>query len=62
MEREKLPAAIARRLGECALIEDLLGRSSAQVFSTGEYFLKVGERDSLRRAALMQEYFARPAV
>ncbi len=55
----RLPEAILRRIGSVPLAQDSLGRSEAAVYEAGEFFLKIAPRDTLRRAALMQDYFAR---
>ena len=57
-----LPEEILRHVDPSCLARDALGRSDAQVFDAGGCFLKIGPRGSLRRAAVMQEYFARKGL
>ena len=57
-ERLHFPPDILRHIDTVRLMEDVLGRSEARVFDAGDGFLKIGSRESLRRAAVMQEYFA----
>ncbi|MBR0464172.1 MAG: phosphotransferase [Clostridia bacterium] len=61
-ERLHFPPDILRHIDAARLTEDGLGRSEARVFDAGDCFLKVGPRDSLRRAAVMQEYFAQKGL
>lgn len=58
----RLPEGIRRYVDPARLAEDSLGRSEAQVFDAGGRFLKIGPRGSLRRAATMQDYFARKGL
>lgn len=53
------PAEVMRLLRGGGLRPENLGRSGAQVYQCGELFLKVDREGALRRAAVMQEYFAR---
>ena len=53
-----LPPAILRHVDPARLTADSLGRSEATVFDAGGRFLKIAPRDTLRRAAMMQDYFA----
>ena len=55
----RLPTAIRRHVDPARLARDTLGRSEASVYDCGGAFLKIAPKDSLRRAALMQDYFAR---
>ena len=57
-----LPAGILRHIDPARLVADGLGRSEAQVYDAGGCFLKIAPRESLRRAAMMQDYFSRKGL
>ena len=54
-----LPAGILRHVDPARLTADSLGRSEATVYDADGAFLKIAPRGSLRRAAVMQAYFAK---
>jgi len=57
-----LPEGILRYIDPARLSADRLGRSEAQVYDAGGCFLKIAPRGVLRRAAVMQAYFAKKGL